>query len=63
MCTELSTASQDVVNQKESSRQWNTTVNFMSTVFYTVSFLFTLEIFTKIAKKNKNKNEVLCKDM
>lgn len=51
MCTELSTASQDVVNQKESSRQWNTTVNFMSTVFYTVSFLFTLEIFTKIAKK------------
>lgn len=59
MCTELSTASQDVVNQKKSSRQWNTTVNFMSTVFYTVSFLFTLEIFTKIAKKKK----VLCKDM
>lgn len=53
MCTELSTASQDVVNQKKSSRQWNTTVNFMSTVFYTVSFLFTLEIFTKIAKKKK----------
>lgn len=60
MCTELSTASQDVVNQKKSSRQWNTTVNFMSTVFYTVSFLFTLEIFTKIAKKKK---KVLCKDM
>lgn len=38
---------------KKSSRQWNTTVNFMSTVFYTVSFLFTLEIFTKIAKKKK----------
>lgn len=54
MCTELSTASQDVVNQKKSSRQWNTTVNFMSTVFYTVSFLFTLEIFTKIAKKKKS---------
>lgn len=26
----------------------------MSTVFYTVSFLFTLEIFTKIAKKKKS---------
>lgn len=61
MCTELSTASQDVVNQKKSSRQWNTTVNFMSTVFYTVSFLFTLEIFTKIAKKKKKYCAKICK--
>jgi len=38
--------------------KWNTTVDFMSTVFYTVSFLFTLEIFTKNAK-----NKVLCEDM
>lgn len=29
----------------------NTTVSLMSTVFYTVSFLFTLEIFTKNCKK------------
>lgn len=60
MCTELSTARRDVVKQKERSRQMrsNTTVSLMSTVFYTVSFLFTLEIFTKIAK-----NKVLCKDM
>lgn len=44
--------------RKFKTMKWNTTVDFMSTVFYTVSFLFTLEIFTKNAK-----NKVLCKDM
>lgn len=38
-CTELSTASQNVVKQKRSRQtRSNTTVNLMSTVFYTVSF-------------------------